>query len=1289
MSITVYRASAGSGKTYTLTHAFVRRLLMQRHQTGYLHQMALTFTRKATEEMKMRILSLLNDVSLPLGDERGERERDEFLRNGVQENDTQGCSAQGNGAQGNSARGSGAQENGTHGCSAQGNGVQWCGAQENGAQWSGARGNSAQGSGAQWNSAQENGVQGSGARGSGVLGSGARGNGALRCGDRAELRRRGAELRSAILHDYGRFSVYTIDSFFQRIVRSFLWEAGLPPSFSVELDTQRLLQEAIDQVVDEVATHEQNRKWIGAILSEQIQEGKRWNVQEAFSEVGKQVLDERFSSLGSNFANLLCDKEFLTSYIQELRTCEVGFRKQMERYATEVLSFLEKEGLCTTDFKGKSRSFMRYFDKIQERNYLPPPDNMRKALDDTSLWSSKSDPKATQIESILQPLSRLIEKCIDYYDTHAPLWFALRNTLKSLPQMGLAADVLRHVRNLLSEDHAVHLSQTLQLLGALSAHSDAPFILERMGCRYSDFLLDEFQDTSVLQWKVLLPLIHNGLAQGGVSLVVGDIKQSIYRWRNSDWRILSEGLHNDLHTYNPKDQFLLTNRRSRQLLVNRVGNIFEQLIESVYQDFITNLPSPLPPEEAARFEAIPQEIKKAYADVCQQIPPEKEGSGGYVAIYSIEPLKTQNEQDLEQVLERLPLPISAKEQVLERLPLLIMELQDRGFSASDIAILVRKNDEGQQVASTLMSYKERPEAHRYCFDVVSPDTLFINRSPEVQLIMAIFKRLVTPNDALNNRLITHLSAQLQTVCPDSLWSGALQYYALPEAFEEIVRTLQWTDRRTSFSYLQELHSQILTFSTAQNSSKRSTGHQAADTFSFVRWWSQNKEKITLKLERSGSAIEIITIHKSKGLQYPVVIIPFCNWELDYIPAQSPLLWVSTRPNDTHPNDPLPNNFHHNNLHSSDSRPNDTHPNDPHQNDHHPNDLHPNDRFAPLNRLPFIPQRYGSEMAQSLFTFDYYYEKMQRRIDQLNLFYVAATRAEDELHLFLPQPSRNSHNNLASILKQQLFGQEPPDQNPNNSSITLLPFGAPVHREQPPPTVEKATHPLERYASAPSTLRLHTRLSNSIPLNDSVPLSNSIPLNDSVPLSNSIPLNDSVPLSNSIPLNDSLPLSNSIPLNDSLPLSNSIPLNDSVPRKHGIILHQLLSLIYTQNDIEPAINELISSGVIPPTPTEYARYAQIIRDAIAQPQASEWFDGTWRVRTEASILLPASGGHTIRPDRVMEKDGRILIIDYKFGQPLPAHQHQMDEYITALTQMGVGHVEGYVWYIPSTAQATKP
>ncbi|MCL2726787.1 MAG: UvrD-helicase domain-containing protein [Bacteroidales bacterium] len=1037
MSITVCRASAGSGKTHTLTRAFVRRLLGRESPTAYLHQMALTFTRKATEEMKVRIISLLNDLSLPPDDEQGVRLRREFCLE-------KECAGMGE----------------------------------------------------------------------------------------EELRRRACALRSAILHDYGRFSVYTIDAFFQRIVRSFIWEAGLPSAYTVELNSQRLLQEAIDQVVDEVSTHPQNRKWIGDILSERIGEGKPWNVQKALEEVGKQVFNERFSSFGVAFANQLCDKAFLLSYMQELCTLEKQFRQQMEDHATEVLTFLSKNGLSTTDFRRKASSFMRYFDKVMEGAYKPT-DSVLKALDDPAEWMTKNDPKAEQIEAIYHPLHSLMRQCIEYYNNHAPAWFAVRSALKWLPQMGLAADIQRHVRALLSKENAVHLSQTLLLLSALTSQSDAPFILERMGCRYSDFLLDEFQDTSVMQWNVMLPLIFNGLSQGGVSMVVGDVKQSIYRWRNSDWRILGGGIYGDLSPHKFIDKTLNVNWRSREVLTETVGTLFERLIQTVHQDFVSDLPSEASPE----LQAIPREIVKAYDDVRQQVAPPQKESGGFVAISSVEPTREQ----------------SAKAQILERLPHLMIELQKRGFCASDIAILVRTKEQGQQIATALMSFKERPEAHGYCFEVLSPDTLFLSHSPEVQLIVAIFKRFLRPHDALNNRLIEHLSKQLGTSCPDALWSGALQFHALPQAFEELIRVLKWTERHSCFAYIQELHNQILTFSK----------NHGGDVFSFVRWWNQNGHKVTLQLECSEIAINLLTIHKAKGLEYPVVVIPFCDWGLEYMSRQLPIVWAQPQE-------------------------------------------------APLNQLPFVPQRWSSDMKQSLFAHDYYYEKMQYLVDQLNVFYVAATRAKDELYLFLPQTASTTPN-LASTLKEVLF--------PQGATTDRLTFGAFVSPKQKSHETAESATPLSQYVSSVSDLRLHTRLADE-----------------------------------------------------------SLVSEEISPRKRGVILHSLLSRINTLDEIGTAIETLVKEGVLAPDREEQCHYEQVIRNALAQPQALEWFDGSWTVRNEASILLPACDSHHIRPDRVMEKEGRVVVIDYKFGQPHPAHQHQMDKYVQALQQMGYKEVEGFVWYI---------
>jgi ATP-dependent exoDNAse (exonuclease V) beta subunit (contains helicase and exonuclease domains) len=1070
----VYRASAGSGKTFTLTRDFVARLLAQEQPTAYLSQLALTFTKKATEEMKTRILKWLDALSLPLGSPEGDEAREQCLQLDI-----------------------------------------------------------------------------------------------LQTLDAPTLQKRALRLRETILHDYGRLSVFTIDAFFQRMVRAFIWEAGLPSGYSVDFDDERLLQEALDQVVDEIPEHSVNREWMKQILVQRIQDGGSWDVQKAFSKIAREVLREEFSALDQESIDKISDKDFLQGFMQQLRKACKEFETRIQQSLEQLQAVLDAYELSPKMFKRINNSFVQQlFRKLRKdgKEGYEFPSVARDAINKPNDWTTT--PRASdlqkkaeneRINKAYEEINPLLKDLRDYYDAHFPEYLSIQATLAQLPQMAMLGDIRRHLSQLLNENHAIHLSQTLALLQKLVRGSDAPFILEKMGVRYRNFLLDEFQDTSRAQWEVLKPLLHNGLSEeGGSALLVGDVKQAIYRWRNSDWRILQDGLNQAFPSAQAHVENLLYNWRSDKLLIDSLGNIFLAMQVKAKEVYLEKMSEEL--GSSVVYEEKAAEISRVYEDVVQQAPPHKEEGRGYLCIQNIEPDGGQ----------------SAHVQALALLPQRIMELQDRGFKASDIAILVRKNAEGQKIAAALVQYEQQyqqqcsqqqqpsqtlqqTKSFKYCFKVISSDSFFLYRIPEVNLIMALFKESVAPDDQINAELISRLASELGLSLPDKEWRRAkVDNYALSEAFERTVDMLGFHQSGHNLAFVQELHQQLLSYVKGNNS---------PDAYSFVRWWEQHKHKIPLPLEHSGEAIHIVTIHKSKGLEYPVVLIPFCDWVLDHPPRQAPLLWVQAQQ-------------------------------------------------APLNELPCLLQAYKKEMAKGLFAEAYMQEKAQIMVDELNLFYVAATRARHELHIFLTQKDGQMH--MARFLKSML-------ELGNEGEAAMKTYGLPCENfcQKEGSRSDAETVLCESYPCQPHQLHLRLHIDEAFPDPGELPS----------------------------------------------------------PRQRGIILHKALSSIQTEADIAPVLSDLAAQGLLSSRPQEQQNYIAILQTFLRRPDIAPWFDGTWTVRNEASILLPVGAKKTqLRPDRVIEKDGRVVVIDYKFGAPRPEHQKQIDAYVQVLKDMGHRQVEGKLIYI---------
>lgn len=833
--LSVYKASAGSGKTYTLTLEYLKHALCDPYNAKLFRGLlAVTFTNKATEEMKSRILDTLHE-----------------LVEGV--NPTTSALLQ-----------------------------------------------------------HELGI------------------------DASDLQRRARLVQTAILHDYSRFSISTIDKFFQKIIHSFVREAGLRPGFKLELDQDRLLEEAIDRLM--IGLHEKPLvyDWILRIVDERMESGAAWDVRRTLQEKGCLVFTETFREFGPEFYEKIADNELMSGYVQQLQQIVKDIDRTLKTVADAALAEMRAAGVDVTDFPYGKSSFANYFSKAASGEYEAGK-RVTEAVDHLERWTSKSTPPGmrSSIEGLFPSLNGyLIQLLQTYEDNKRPYWTA-KVILNNFRLLGLLAEIELQVRAVANIDNLMPISETTFLLGKLIDGSETPFIYERTGSRYHTYMIDEFQDTSAAQWRNFKPLLNNSLAQGQFCMVVGDVKQSIYRWRNGDWRILAYRLQEDFRQFDISQKNLDTNWRSKPVVVEFNNTLFGQLPAYLENAFA---------QECDNGERTERLISDAYSDAAQQIPGHAVADDGHVSLTAF----FSNEEQ------------TANEQILERLPVLITDLQDRGYAAGDIAILVRRAVEGQWVSDCLLEHKRSSGDTAHCFDIVSQDTLFIARSKVVQLAIALLKAMVDPSNDVNNAFINYTlyatnnlrSSQDGAGEPDfdsfasrlssdvqSFLSGLTQL-SLPEVFEYIVSHFQLAASAEELPFIQELHDELIQF--ARN--------ELSDVSAFLQWWDEKGGNLKLTPAKTPNAINILTIHKSKGLQYPVVLVPFCNWGMK--PNPGSFIWVSPQE-------------------------------------------------APFNELPHVPVMYGTALRDSCFNDDYVQETLQSVVDNTNVLYVAFTRAEEELHVMLP------------------------------------------------------------------------------------------------------------------------------------------------------------------------------------------------------------------------------------------------------------------------------------------------
>ena len=699
------------------------------------------------------------------------------------------------------------------------------------------------------------------------------------------------------------------------------------------------------------------------------------------------------------------------------------------------------------------------------------------------------------------------------------------------------------------QENMMLLSETKYILSEFIGHNDAPFIYEKVGNRFEHFMIDEFQDTSVKEWENFLPLLQNAMAQSGATsvLIVGDIKQSIYRWRGGDWKILHSQAQQALGADSTELVNLTENYRSLPAVVDFNNKAIGRVVEADNRALNATLD-----EAAARGDmdartaaGLRDTLQKAYREHAQT-PRRLGGVPGYVSV--------------ETFAERPP--------VVER----ICEVLDKGFRPCDIMILVRGATDGARVAAELLDFKRRNDDPRYRFDVMTQEALIVGNAPVSSFIAAALRLSLNPDDSLSRAVYNHyLGRGFDRPLPgdERTFFRSIRLLSPEEAFERIVMRHALHDDRQQTAYLQAIHEQIIGFCASK----------IADIALFLDWWEQQGQNRSLSVDESATTVEITTIHKAKGLEKRVVLIPWCSWQLDPKSGGNVtnIVWAEAQ--------------------------------------------------GDAGAVGRFPVKYKKAMAESGFSAEYYRELVYSHVDNINLLYVALTRAAESLHVFIPRKGGKSVGGLllqsigADGDKALLDGTE--GRRTATEEGERFEFG---RFTGPVPGGGKASDSvhvvLENYPTARADLRLRLPSQRYFEEEDEVELS---------------------------------------------------------PRNFGILMHKAFEQADDRQQIYEAVQRMRDDGTLSPGEAEALR--GMIARVLAHPVAGEWFGGGWqRVRNENEIIVPGAGS-TRRPDRVMIRGTRAVVVDYKFGSRDPGrYRRQVGEYLGLLRQMGYTQCEGYLWYV---------
>ncbi len=968
-----------------------------------------------------------------------------------------------------------------------------------------------------------------------------------------------------ILHDYNNFSVTTIDSFFNRIIRSLAREMQLPLRLEVKIDQDEVISEITSQLLLEISTDKELLNWLTDFAIRKLSDDKGWNIEGEIHAIARELFRE------NSIEDHLHSREEIRKFFAELREIKSKFENRMRVFGNEGMKAIELHGLEIKDFAYGDSGVAKYFDRIRMNisgDVFKPGKRAEDAAGDSSKWSSKNSPLKKEItalaESTLQPL---LQKIIGFIEIEYPSYLGAVEVLKRIFLLGIVEDLSKKLKKYRDENNLLLISDTPKILSKVISEEETPFVYEKSGTRYHHFLIDEFQDTSDLQWKNILPLVVNALGSGNFGMVVGDIKQSIYRWRSGNMNLLDTEIEKHLQQFRSiiTKENLDTNYRSRKTIVDFNNTFFASIPPLLNQSLELSGSNPM---------------DRAYTNDGGQKVTEKNKDGGRVEIHAL----AEGEKDGEKISWK----DIAKEKMLEK----ISDAKSRGFTYGDMAVLVRTNSEGDSVATFLIE--------NGITEVISPDSLLMIRSPEVRLLLNLLMFLDDRQNIISKSEILFYCLSGKSPAGDThpVFSGftkkssagkkfsrtlfetehldeSLFSKTLPQKFISGIRTLSKLplyelceqlvhifELKKTDPYVLRFLELILEFSGKNDSSIKS----------FLNWWNDSKaeEKISVITSETGNAIRIMSVHKSKGLQFPIVIMPFTDWKLQ--PDARDVLWVE-----------------------SDTAP-----------------------FKGFGKIPVSPNK---SMKHSCFGESYETETIQSITDNINLMYVAFTRAETELYIFTADGDIKYLNSTGKLLRSVLQKNQQWTENLTEDNILLLgeleqkakKTGTPVDA---PGVFEPKNYPV---------LNWHDKIRLSLKSDELMEM-----------------------------------------------------MDNTVKRaiNYGVLVHRVMSSIRKVSDVSRVVEKYFADGII--TEEEKKKLKVEIQLLLDVSEIADFFSDEYEVLNEQEIILP--DGETLRPDRVLIKDGKAIVIDFKTGKEHASHQKQINTYAAALADMKYNAIEKYLIYI---------
>lgn len=819
-----------------------------------------------------------------------------------------------------------------------------------------------------------------------------------------EVKLKAEAVLNHLLHNYGYFNITTIDTFFHRVVRSFSREIGLQGTFQIELDNDKVTERIIDSLLEEVDNDGQLKNWLIDFSMDRLTLGKGYEFRQEIRNLGKQIFAEDFKKLPQEQFFRADNKDRIKETQSKLYAVVKSFEKKLGEISNRFFEVLEKGGLAPEELKGGSRSpIVGFFNKLKNRNYRDLINKtVEKCVNDAEEWATKTSDKRDLIFQLAESdLVGIMQDAVVAYTNEEKTYFTAKAVLKHLYTLGLLTDLSSRLQEYRADEEVVMISDLPDFLSQIIKDSDAPFVYEKVGSRYAHFLIDEFQDTSIFQWQNFKPLLEESLANGNENLIVGDAKQSIYGFRGGDPSLLMQGVESSFAGI--QEEFLEYNYRSAPNIVAFNNQLFKDL---------PNLLCELAGDKLTDFGR--DMIISAYKNVQQETPSEKVEEG-YVKIQFLASEQDENWKDVS-ILETIEL---------------VERLQAEGHSPNDMALLVRTNNDARHLVNAFIAYKNSEAAKSgVSYEVISADGMLLSSSPSVQLLLSALEFLKNPrNKVVESELTFKYQELLKNNSKDHPSMVNLKARKLPEGFnkykehllhlpiyelvEVLIRLFQLEKQENEFAYIQAFQDAVLEF----------TKNNRSDLTSFLNWWVEKNlpdRKPSVQLTGALNAIEIITVHKAKGLEYPIVIVPFCNFDID---SRWHISWYESPDN------------------------------------------------TPFDLVETVPMEYSMSLRNTLMDTSYKDEVAKWYLEHLNMLYVTFTRAEKTLYAFCETPSTNARSKFSDMSKllMSYFDQAAPDG--WNSSTGVFEKGT---LQAPRSTSDQQTKHLSNYPSHKWSNRLTVR-----------------------------------------------------------------------------------------------------------------------------------------------------------------------------------------------------------------------